>query len=383
MTTNDKSSEVIAAILLGCAGVFMVFGMPFFVGGIISELGFTQSQANLVSSAEIAGMSISSLMGIFWIARFGWRRIAYLALLVIVIGNLISSLVSDFQSLVMIRFLTGLFGHGVGFALGVAAIGSTHNPDKNFAYSVASQVVMGSLTALIVPATIAKYGIAGMCVPAIIIALLAVFFINNLANGSKSIENNVVESNSSCILILPLLCLLVMIIWQMGVGPFFNNLVPFGLSINLDGDDIGKALFLSTGLSIIGPLTASAFAAKINRSVAICCALILQIIIVLSFQGNIDWFGFTIRAILFQTSWNFVGPFLMGMVASVDETGKYSVLIPASQLGGISIGHAVIAALIEGNNLVLVNYFCALVILISIVLYTLTSRQINKATANS
>ena len=361
----------------------MVFGMPFFVGGIISELGFTQSQANLVSSAEIAGMSISSLMGIFWIGRFGWRRIAYLALLIIIIGNVISSLVSDFQSLVMIRFLTGLFGHGVGFALGVAAIGSTHNPDKNFAYSVASQVVMGSLTALIVPTTIAKYGIAGMCVPAIIIALLAVFFINNLANGSKSIENNAVENNSSGILVLPLLCLLVMIIWQMGVGPFFNNLVPFGLSINLDGDDIGKALFLSTGLSIIGPLTASAFAAKINRSVAICCALIVQIIIVLSFQGDLDWFGFTIRAILFQTSWNFVGPFLMGMVASVDETGKYSVLIPASQLGGISIGHAIIAGLIEGNNLVLVNYFCAMVILISIVLYTITSRQINKATANS
>ena len=110
MTINDKSSEVIAAILLGCAGVFMVFGMPFFVGGIISELGFTQSQANLVSSAEIAGMSISSLMGIFWIGRFGWRRIAYLALLIIIIGNVISSLVSDFQSLVMIRFLTGLFG---------------------------------------------------------------------------------------------------------------------------------------------------------------------------------------------------------------------------------------------------------------------------------
>ena len=37
MTINDKSSEVIAAILLGCAGVFMVFGMPFFVGGIRME----------------------------------------------------------------------------------------------------------------------------------------------------------------------------------------------------------------------------------------------------------------------------------------------------------------------------------------------------------
>ena len=130
MNQTDKNSEVIAAILIGCAGVFMVFGMPFFVGGIISELGFSQSQANLISSAEIAGMSLSSLMGIFWISRFRWQRIAYFGLGVIIIGNLISSMIIDFQTLVIIRFLTGLLGHGVGFALGVAAIGRTNNPIK-------------------------------------------------------------------------------------------------------------------------------------------------------------------------------------------------------------------------------------------------------------
>ena len=53
----DKKVEVFAAIIIGCVGVFFVFGMPFFVGGIISELGLSQSQANLVSSAEIAGMA--------------------------------------------------------------------------------------------------------------------------------------------------------------------------------------------------------------------------------------------------------------------------------------------------------------------------------------
>ena len=378
MNQTDKNSEVIAAILIGCAGVFMVFGMPFFVGGIISELGFSQSQANLISSAEIAGMSLSSLMGIFWISRFRWQRIAYFGLGVIIIGNLISSMIIDFQTLVIIRFLTGLLGHGVGFALGVAAIGRTNNPDKNFAYSVASQVIMGSITALVVPITIAKYGIAGMCVPAMIIALLTLLFVSKLRDPAK---NNVQESSAATpkgILMLPLIGLFIMVIWQMGVGPFFNNLVPFGLSINLKGDEIGTALFLSTGFSIIGPLAASALASKINRSVAISSALILQIIIVLSFQGDMDWYGFTIRAILFQTSWNFAGPFLMGMVANVDKTGQYSVLIPASQLGGISIGHAVIASLIQGNNLALVNYFCAGVILISILLYLLSSKQLNK-----
>ena len=186
-------------------------------------------------------------MGIFWISRFRWQRIAYFGLGVIIIGNLISSMIIDFQTLVIIRFLTGLLGHGVGFALGVAAIGRTNNPDKNFAYSVASQVIMGSITALVVPITIAKYGIAGMCVPAMIIALLTLLFVSKLSDPAK---NNVQESSAATpkgILILPLIGLFIMVIWQMGVGPFFNNLVPFGLSINLKGDEIGTALFLSTG----------------------------------------------------------------------------------------------------------------------------------------
>ena len=62
---TDKKFEVFAAIMISCVGVFFVFGMPFFVGGIISELGFCQSQANLVSSAEIAGMALSSMLGFF------------------------------------------------------------------------------------------------------------------------------------------------------------------------------------------------------------------------------------------------------------------------------------------------------------------------------
>ncbi|GIT37814.1 MAG: hypothetical protein Ct9H300mP6_16820 [Gammaproteobacteria bacterium] len=72
----------------------------------------------------------------------------------------------------------------------------------------------------------------------------------------------------------------------------------------------------------------------------------MQIIIVLSFQGDLDWFGLH-KGDFVPNLMEFCGPFLMGMVASVDETGKYSVLIPASQLGGISIGHAIIAVLLK------------------------------------
>ena len=375
---NKETPQVTAAILLSCAGIFMVFGMPFFVGGLISELGFTQAQANLISSAEIAGMALSSLLGAVWIGRFNWRHVAMFALFAVLAGNLLSFYVENFQVLVATRFITGLVGHGTAFALGVAAIGNTSQPDRNFGFTIASQVAMGALTALIVPKTIAIYGIAGMCAPAAILAVVAMAFIPRLATSGHAQTPDSNQSKRTGILILPLLGLLVMIIWQMGVGPFFNNLVPYGISIELDPSDIGTALFLSTGLSIIGPLTASALANKINRNVPVCIALTVQLLIILSFQGDITWIGFTVRAILFQTAWNFTGPFLMGMIANLDESGRYSVLIPASQLGGIALGHAVIASLVQGSNLILVNYFCAGAIFLSIFLFVLVSGKINK-----
>ena len=373
---NKETPQVTAAILVSCAGIFMVFGMPFFVGGLISELGFTQAQANLISSAEIAGMALSSLLGAAWIGRLNWRHVALFALFAVLAGNLLSCYVENFQVLVATRFITGLVGHGTAFALGVAAIGSTSQPDRNFGFTIASQVAMGALTALIVPKTIAIYGIAGMCAPAAILAVVAMAFIPRLATSGHAQTPDSNQSKRTGILILPLLGLLVMIIWQMGVGPFFNNLVPYGISIELDPSDIGTALFLSTGLSIIGPLTASALANKINRKIPVCIALTIQLLIILSFQGDITWIGFTIRAILFQTAWNFTGPFLMGMIANLDESGRYSVLIPASQLGGIALGHAVIASLVQGSNLVLVNYFCAGAIFLSIFLFIMVAGKI-------
>ena len=373
---NKETPQVTAAILLSCAGIFMVFGMPFFVGGLISELGFTQAQANLISSAEIAGMALSSLLGAAWIGRFNWRHVALFALFAVLAGNLLSFYVENFQVLVATRFITGLVGHGTAFALGVAAIGNTSQPDRNFGFTIASQVAMGALTALIVPKTIAIYGIAGMCAPAAILAVVAMAFIPRLATSGHAQTPDSNQSKRTGILILPLLGLLVMIIWQMGVGPFFNNLVPYGISIQLDPSEIGTALFLSTGLSIIGPLTASALANKINRKIPVCIALTIQLLIILSFQGDITWIGFTIRAILFQTAWNFTGPFLMGMIANLDESGRYSVLIPASQLGGIALGHAVIASLVQGSNLVLVNYFCAGAIFLSIFLFIMVAGKI-------
>ena len=388
--SNKETPQVSAAILLSCAGVFMVWGMPIFLGGLKSVFTFDQTQANLIMSAEFAGMTLSSILSILWIGRFDWRKVARCALLAIVLGNLITSYISTdqinaFRLLVGIRFFTGLVGTGTAFALGIAAVGNTSEPDKNFGYTIASQIAMGSLIAFFVPNLIEKYGIAGMCFPALILAVVAIILTSKLATSGgvqphRSIENQTVELNFIRKYRLPIVGLLVMIFWQMGVGSFFNNLVLLKDSFNLEESIITNIIGLSTLLSIIGPLSASALASKIKRTIPVSLALVVQLLIVLSFQGELTWGGFAIRAILFQTAWNFSGPFLMGMIATMDKTGRFSALIPASQLGGIALGGAIIASLAQGNNLVTINYFCALVIFLSVFLFIMVAGKMSKET---
>ena len=388
--SNKETPQVIAAIILSCAGVFMVWGMPIFLGGLESVFKFDQTQANLIMSAEFAGMTLSSILSILWIGRFDWRKVALCALLAIVLGNLITSYISTdnisaFRLLVGIRFFTGLVGTGTAFALGIAAVGNTSEPDKNFGYAIASQIAMGSLIAFFVPNLIEKYGIAGMCFPAVILAVVAITLTSKLATSGgvqphRSIENQTAELSFFRKYKLPIVGLLVMVFWQMGVGSFFNNLVLLKDSFNLEESIITNIIGLSTLLSIIGPLSASALASKVKRTIPVSLALVVQLLIVLSFQGELTWGGFAIRAILFQTAWNFSGPFLMGMIATMDKTGRFSALIPASQLGGIALGGAIIASLAQGNNLVTINYFCALVIFLSVFLFILVSGKMSKET---
>jgi hypothetical protein len=67
----------------------------------------------------------------------------------------------------------------------------------------------------------------------------------------------------------------------------------------------------------------------------------------------------------------------MGMIATMDNTGRFSALIPASQLGGIAIGQAIIASLLQGNNLALINYFCGAVIFLSALIFIFVSGKTN------
>ena len=376
LTHNTELLHIRAAILLYIVGSTTIFGAIFFVGGMITELGFSQTQANFVASAEIAGIALASLMGIFWINLLDWRKVAVFALLAVFVGNLISSFVDNLEWMLLIRFLTGFLGHGTVTALGVAILGSTSNPDRNFGLNNATNLIIAALTALLIPITMNRFGMIGYFIFPMVLSIPALLLNTRLQTVKKSISEDNKISSTLPFLFLPIAGMFVMIMHQMAHGPLWVRFVPFGASVGLDAADVGIALSIAYGISFIGPLAAAALASRMGRNIPVLLALTVQFFVVISFQGQMEWIGFAVRVIVFQIFWGFGTTFIMGMVANADKTGRYTVLLPAAQSGGLSLALAMSAFFVQGYGPGVISYLCAAALVATAFVFVLVSRKI-------
>ena len=83
---------------------------------------------------------------------------------------------------------------------------------------------------------------------------------------------------------------------------------------------------------------------------------------------NQDKMSFYMGAYLFMFFWIFVVPYLMGVMAALDPTGRAVVLNMAMQYGGFTLGPIIVGMIVVNNNyfpgLVLGIACCALSLLI-------------------
>ena len=69
---NSRSTRW-SAILFGVVGVQTFIIQPGFVQGLIEQLRFSERQAGLVASAEVAGIALTALALAFLSPRLDWR----------------------------------------------------------------------------------------------------------------------------------------------------------------------------------------------------------------------------------------------------------------------------------------------------------------------
>jgi len=342
----DKPSTIAAAVALSCIGVFGILAAPIFTNILGVSLQLDADQIGLIIFAEIVGAALASILATFWIQKANWRLMAGFAVITVIVINIVSGFQSDATVLVWLRFLAGFLGEGIAFAVAIGIINSSSNPDRLFGYSVASQVSTGVLTLLVLPGLGELYAgadarVTGSATPAIV-------------------------------------TLTVLLIWCTGLGAVWAFLINIGVSGGLENTVAGRALAISTTIGIAGALAASALAGRGGRLAPVGIALLIQIGAVMLLQGEMSFLRFTLTCAVFQVFWNFTGPYLMGMVAASDTTGRISVLIPVAQTGGFALGPAIAGGMMAGDSLTAANNVGMLAILIALVVFVPTVLRLKK-----
>jgi predicted MFS family arabinose efflux permease len=372
--------SIAAAVYVSIVGVFALMIMPIVPGVLISQLGFSEEAAVGVISAEVVGGALASILAMFWISRINWRIAALCSVLVVVIGNVVSVFITDATTLTFVRFLVGLLGQGTAFVIGISMIQSTTDPDKNFGFVIAAQVAFGVLALLSLQRIVIGFdSVGGVYIPLATLAVLGLPLIRNLATGFEAQPDQADQKQAGSVF-LPVAGLLVMLIWCIGLGSMWAFVSLIGEAGGLEAVDAQLALAVSSGVAILGAIGAAALAGKgVGRFMPVTIALLVQAGMAWFLQGEMNWLEMAIKASIFQIFWNMTGPFIMGAIASSDTSGKVSVLIPAAQTAGFSIGPVIALEFMTDGSLLAANVTTIVCCLIALVLFIPLSARLKAA----
>jgi DHA1 family inner membrane transport protein len=372
--------SIAAAVYVSIVGVFALMIMPIVPGVLISQLGFSEEAAVGVISAEVVGGALASILAMFWISRVNWRIAALCSVFVVVIGNVVSVFITDATTLTFVRFLVGLLGQGTAFVIGISMIQSTTDPDKNFGFVIAAQVAFGVLALLSLQRIVIGFdSVGGVYIPLATLAVLGLPLIRNLATGFEAQPDQADQKQAGSVF-LPVAGLLVMLIWCIGLGSMWAFVSLIGEAGGLEAVDAQLALAVSSGVAILGAIGAAALAGKgVGRFMPVTIALLVQAGMAWFLQGEMNWLEMAIKASIFQIFWNMTGPFIMGAIASSDTSGKVSVLIPAAQTAGFSIGPVIALEFMTDGSLLAANVTTIVCCLIALVLFIPLSARLKAA----
>ncbi len=377
---RNAPAAIYAGIFVSVVGVFALMIMPIVPGVLMAELGFSKEAATGVIAAEVGGGALASVFAMFWIGRLNWRHVSLMAIGVVVLGNIASLYITDASALTILRFLVGFLGQGAAFAVGIAMIGSTSDPDKNFGFVIAAQVAFGVISLLSLQRLVNAFdSVGGLYLPLAAVAALGLLLISKLPSGFAAKPEHHAEQPGGSLL-LPIIGLIVMLIWCCGLGAMWNFVALIGVANGLEPVMAQQALAISSAVAIVGAFSAAAIAGRgINRMVPVIVALLVQAVMAWFLQSQTSWIQLAIQASIFQVFWNMTGPFIMGAIASADSGGKVAVLIPAAQTAGFSVGPMIAVAFMTEGSLIAANYTTIACCLIALVVFVPLAARLKAA----
>jgi len=349
VSPNNMTASVFLAFL-ATAGLFYVNIMPALVNGLIDGLGFTNQQAGAVGSANMYGAAVGALSIVLVIKRLRWKLAAVVFLAGLITIDLLSMLITDAGTLLIVRFIHGLVG-GMLVGTGFAIIARTANIDRTFGVLLFVQFGLGGLGVMFLPGLVPVYGTAILFFALIAFSLITLIMLPFLPNYPiKSKAGQVAGDKSTAIdkpnLVLTLLAIFTFQGANMGLYAFIIGL---GKHYGLDSEFISLTLGIAAWIGLAGAGLVIIMSTRYGHFKPVFFGTMITALGSAAFVYSDTASIFFIANCLLGVTWAFVIAYLLGLVAKFDVSGQMAALGGFASKMGLASG-PVVAAWLLGED---------------------------------
>jgi predicted MFS family arabinose efflux permease len=333
MNRHRSLFTLAAACAMGAMGALVFLALPLLIGLFIDELGFSEQQAGLVASAYFATYFIASASAFLWIDRISLRRCGSLACLCIAAGGSLATLVSTPTGLACAMALAGV-GGGMAFSIATSVISQRPGADRDFGWLLATQQLLAAL--YLIASGNWNLDLSLLFVTALALVLvpgtLALPSVRNTPECKSGMEDGHPRKNQAWFALLALM------INFMALSALWAFVERIGAASGLDPAEVGSALSLSMLAGLAGALLVTRLAGRVGRQLPLWLSALAFLSVCAGYSLHMNWPLFLAVTALLSFSWNFGLAYQMSIVATVDDKGKFSALIPAAQGAGAMLG---------------------------------------------
>ena len=317
------------------------------------ELGF------LVASGTFAGL-LTSLTAPHWIGRVNLRYAITIALLVAAIGLLGLRFAPGGVALVCAQAMAGASSIVVA-SICLTVIAQLPNPTRAYSLKITTDVIFAGSFLAVMPAL--DLGLAGFVVALAVISAVAAPLASRLparAMAQARTDGSPVRlRDAPWSAWLALLTIVVFYVGGIGVWAFLERLaVHAGLDHGTASNAIAAGLFVG----VVGSLSAALFAGRTQKiwpETTSGIVLVASLAMLTRIEGAAQFYA---AVFIFNCSWNFFIPFVVGLIARRDSTGRMSSLVPGTVMIGGVLGPVIVGTLIRSSG-----YDVAMIVMTTIV----------------
>ena len=344
----NSTRSIVSSILMHTAGPQILFILPAFVQGLKDYGGFDEKQAGFIASAETMGITLGAVAIILIQSRFNWRHIFYASLILVVIGNIVSASINDFETFRLSRYVTG-FGAGCLLSLSYVTISLSEQHDRNFGYMIMTTLIYAAILVLLLPTLYSASGFAGLLYLVAFSCFISLYFVKDLP-GSGKVQRKVDEQAINLGMGFKIMGLASMHIYFLAMGGIWAYIFLIGMSGGSSEQAVANALSISQIAGMAGAFGVALLGIRYGRSLPLTIAIILTAVPVLLMLGSPSTLMFTVLLFLFYGAQNMSHPYLLGSIASFDRSGtlmSYSAVLTSL---GYSGGSYIAASIIPGDG---------------------------------